>query len=57
MCEEDAGESFMCLSSFSQELSKVSGENSLNDSLVAVEELKNRIWEENLVEFAELNFK
>lgn len=43
MCEEDAGESFMCLSSFSQELSKVSGENSLNDSLVAVEELKNRI--------------
>lgn len=32
----DAGESFMCLSSFSQELSKVSGKNSFNDSLVAV---------------------
>lgn len=43
MCEEVAGESFMCLSSFSQELSNVSGENSLNDSLVAVKELKNRI--------------
>lgn len=57
MGEEDAGESFMCLSSFSQELSKVSGENSLNDSLVAVEKLKNRIIEENSVEFAELNFE